>query len=150
MSKTSSLLVAIAAFFVLISGLWIQTSRLNHANEKANSFELALKNEQKDKADLEAKNRKASESDSRLTMELVNAKNEIAQLRHDVANGAKRMQLNAKCSATSKSSTGGVDDATAARLTDSAQRDYFILRERAEQSRLMILGLQEYIRDVCL
>ncbi|ENK3381383.1 lysis protein, partial [Escherichia albertii] len=35
-------------------------------------------------------------------------------------------------------------------LTDSAQRDYFILRERAATSEKMIRGLQEYIRDQCI
>ena len=40
-------------------------------------------------------------------------------------------------------------DASGSRLTDSAERDYFTLRERIELSKKMIEGLQEYIYMQC-
>ncbi len=135
---------------VLLYGLLIQSSQIDKANAKIDELKKTLAIANADKAELEAKNRKISETDDRLTKELVSAKNEIESLRVDVATGVKRLRLSAKCPATQKSSTTGVDDATTARLTDSAERDYFTLRERVELSRSMISGLQEYITKVCL
>lgn len=135
---------------VLLYGLLIQSNNLDKAKDKIDGLEITLAIANADKAELEAKNRKISETDDRLTKELVSAKNEIESLRVDVATGVKRLRLSARCPATQKSSTTGVDDAPTARLTDSAERDYFTLRERAEQSRLMIIGLQEYVATVCL
>lgn len=135
---------------VLLYGLLIQSNNLDKAKDKIDGLEITLAIANADKAELEAKNRKISETDDRLTKELVSAKNEIESLRVDVATGVKRLRLSARCPATQKSSTTGVDDAPTARLTDSAERDYFTLRERAEQSRLMIIGLQEYVTTVCL
>lgn len=146
-------ILPMAAFLVigaLLYGLLIQSSQIDKANAKIDGLEITLAIANADKAELEAKNRKISETDDRLTKELVSAKNEIESLRVDVATGVKRLRLSAKCPATPKSSTAGVDDATTARLTDSAERDYFTLRERVELSRLMIIGLQEYVATVCL
>ncbi|MBC1130453.1 lysis protein [Escherichia coli] len=44
---------------------------------------------------------------------------------------------------------GHLDDATAPRLTDTAQRDYFTLRERIEISYKQIRALQDYISSQC-
>lgn len=135
---------------VLLYGLLIQSNNLDKAKDKIDGLEITLAIANADKAELEAKNRKIADTDDRLTKELVNAKSEIAKLNRDVATGVKRLRLSAKCPATPKSSTTGMDDATTARLTDSAERDYFTLRERVELSRLMIIGLQEYVATVCL
>ncbi|HHE5233958.1 TPA: lysis system i-spanin subunit Rz [Proteus mirabilis] len=43
-----------------------------------------------------------------------------------------------------------MDDATRARPTDAAIRNYWILRERIAQSESIILGLQGYIRQECI
>ena len=43
----------------------------------------------------------------------------------------------------------GVDDASSPRLTDTAQRDYFVLRERIETITNQLNGLQEYVRSQC-
>ncbi len=43
----------------------------------------------------------------------------------------------------------GVDDGASPRLTDTAQRDYFVLRERIETITNQLNGLQEYVRSQC-
>nr|WP_269205765.1 lysis system i-spanin subunit Rz [Proteus hauseri] len=43
-----------------------------------------------------------------------------------------------------------MDDATTTRPTDTAIRNYGLLRERIAESEQMIKGLQEYIRQKCL
>ncbi|WP_420268455.1 lysis system i-spanin subunit Rz, partial [Enterobacter rongchengensis] len=47
-------------------------------------------------------------------------------------------------------STGGLGDATGPRLTDSAERDYFNLRERIVTVTKQVGYLQDYIRTQCL
>ncbi|HFP3407354.1 TPA: lysis system i-spanin subunit Rz [Escherichia coli] len=46
--------------------------------------------------------------------------------------------------------TSGVDNATGPRLADTAERDYFILRERLMTMQKQVEGAQEYIRTQCL
>lgn len=41
-------------------------------------------------------------------------------------------------------------NATTARPTDTALRNYWLLRERIAESEQMILGLQDYIRVECV
>ncbi|HGM7000516.1 lysis protein [Serratia marcescens] len=85
--------------------------------------------------------------DEHRTQELNDAKNQIDTLQRAVDAGARKLQLAATCSTTG---AAGVADATGPRLTDTAQRDYFRLRERIETARSQIAGLQDYIRQVCL
>ncbi|WP_264479229.1 lysis protein [Cedecea davisae] len=89
--------------------------------------------------------------DKKYTKDLADAKATIDQLRADVTAGAKRLHINAACvSLPRASSSAGLDDAAAPRLTESAEWNYFRLRERIETSKKQIAGLQEYIRIQCL
>ncbi|MEI7410072.1 lysis protein [Pectobacterium aroidearum] len=101
--------------------------------------------------DMQTRQRDVAALDAKYTKELSDAKKTISDLRRDVDSGNKRLRLSATCVGANNSSTSsGVDDADSARLTDSAQRDYWSLRERIETSNKMILGLQEYINTQCL
>ncbi|KPU04672.1 hypothetical protein AN697_12035 [Enterobacter cloacae subsp. cloacae] len=53
---------------------------------------------------------------------------------------------------TGKGTTGagGVGDASGPRLTDSAERDYFTLRERINTINGQVSYLQDYVRTQCL
>ncbi|HID9706258.1 TPA: lysis protein [Serratia marcescens] len=85
--------------------------------------------------------------DLQRTQELEDAKSKIADLQRDVAIGARKLRVSASCQLSKPS---GMDDAASPRLTDSAQRDYFTLRERIEIANKQIAGLQDYINQVCL
>ncbi|MEX4752066.1 lysis protein [Enterobacter cloacae] len=101
--------------------------------------------------DMQVRQRDVAALDAKYTKELSDAKKTINDLRRDVDSGAKRLRIAATCPGVSKATSApGVDDAGSARLTDSAQRDYWSLRERIETSNKMILGLQEYINTQCL
>ncbi|MGL9724916.1 lysis protein [Sodalis sp. (in: enterobacteria)] len=85
------------------------------------------------------------------TQELEHEKNRIAQLERDVADGRRRLQVRAICPGVSASGAAArVDDATRARLTDAARRNYFTLRRRIDIAQEQINGLQDYVRQVCL
>lgn len=100
--------------------------------------------------DMQTRQRDVAALDEKYTKELADAKATIDQLHDDVATGKRRLQLNATCAKQSATGTSSLDDAASARLTDAAQRDYFILRERIEVTVKQIAGLQQYVTDQCL
>ncbi|EOU9609530.1 lysis protein [Cronobacter dublinensis] len=108
-----------------------------------------LKLAKDDIEDMQRRQRDVAALDAKYTKDLADAQKNIAQLEHDVAAGRKRLQLNAICPANGEASPGGMGDASTPRLTDSAQRDYFTLRERIETVTKQVAYLQDYIRQQC-
>ncbi|EDW0102767.1 lysis protein [Salmonella enterica subsp. salamae serovar 6,7:z:1,5] len=103
--------------------------------------------------DMQTRQRDVAELDARYTKELADAKAENDALRDDVAAGRRRLLVNATCPAvpTGKSTSAArVDNASRPRLADSAQRDYFTLRERVTTMQKQLEGAQDYIRTQCL
>lgn len=109
-----------------------------------------LKLAKDDIADMQKRQRDVAALDAKYTKDLADAKANINQLERDVADGKRRLQLNATCGKNGATSSPSMDDATSPRLTDAAQRDYYTLRERIETSRNMIAGMQDYIKEQCL
>lgn len=138
-------LVAILAFFA------------NHYRDNAIAYKA-----QRDKAtsdlklakdtitDMQVRQRDVAALDAKYTGELANAQATIDQLERGVAAGKRRLRVAATCPADGTASTGGVGDATSPRLTDSAQRDYYTLRERIATITGQVNYLQDYIRQQCL
>ena len=68
--------------------------------------------------------------DAKYTKELADAKAENDALRDDVAAGRRRLHIKAVCQSVREATTAsGVDNAASPRLADTAERDYFTLRE---------------------
>ncbi|MDF2640959.1 MAG: lysis protein [Pseudomonas sp.] len=89
--------------------------------------------------------------DRNRTLELTDARTEIDALRLDVADGRQRLRVKATCSTPSNATgAGGVADAGTAELAADARPDYFTLRDQLALSKQMILGLQDYVSQVCL
>ncbi|UST80130.1 lysis system i-spanin subunit Rz [Pseudomonas siliginis] len=91
--------------------------------------------------------------DQRNTKELTDALTENERLRRAVSDGSGRLLVRAACPAGgSVPATAGaarVVDAERPELAADARPDYFTLRDQLALSRQMILGLQQYVRDVC-
>ncbi|HGJ5355507.1 TPA: lysis protein [Salmonella enterica subsp. enterica serovar Warragul] len=103
--------------------------------------------------DMTKRQRDIAALDARYTKELADAKVENDALRDDVAAGRRRLLVNATCPAVStgkSSSAASVDNAARPRLADSAQRDYFTLKERVTTMQKQLEGAQDYIRTQCL
>lgn len=102
--------------------------------------------------DMQMRQRDVAALDAKYSRELANAKAENETLRADVAAGRKRLRVNASCSAAVREATGptSVDNATSPRLADTAERDYFTLRERLMTMQKQLEGAQLYIREQCL
>lgn len=118
--------------------------------DRADKAESALKSAKETITDMQTRQRDVAALDAKYTKELADAKASIDELQSDVVAGRKRLQLNATCKKQSASGSSSLVDAASPGLTDSAQRDYFTLRERIETSSKMIAGLQQYIREQCL
>lgn len=100
--------------------------------------------------DMQTRQRDVTALDAKYTGELADAKATIDQLERDVASGKRRLQLNASCPANRATSTGSPGDASSPGLTDSAERDYFTLRERIVTVTKQVGYLQGYIKDQCM
>lgn len=99
--------------------------------------------------DMRTRQRDVAALDAKYTGEMANAKATIDQLQRDVATGKRRLQLNARCTTNGATSTGGLGDASGPRPFDSAERDYFTLRERIVTVTKQVDYLQNYIREQC-
>ena len=151
MSRLTVIICAILTC-LLVSMAWA----IHHYRDNAITYK-----DQRDKAteqlslakatikDMQARQRDVAALDAKYTGELADAKATIDELERDVASGKRRLQLNAKCPANGATSTGGMGDASGPRLTDSAERDYFTLRERIETVTKQIGYLQDYIKEQC-
>ncbi|BBE78609.1 prophage endopeptidase RzpD [Phytobacter diazotrophicus] len=148
------LLAAMGALIVILAALsWT----VNHYRDNAQLYKA-----QRDQAtssltlanntltDMQARQHDVSALDAQYTGELANAKAELEKLHADVAIGRKRLQLNATCQAARSASSPRVDDGSSARLTDTAERDYFTLRERIDTVTHQLAGLQQYVRKQCI
>ncbi|MEX9754886.1 lysis protein [Providencia vermicola] len=133
-------------FGVVIWQRW-EISGLNDANKsltKQRDEQIAIT------ADYEKRINSLRELDTKHTTELTNAKAEIDQLRIAAERNPERVYIRASCPKGETNSTSGMDDATTARPTDSAVRNYWLLRERIAESEQMIKGLQDYIKQECM
>ncbi|MEQ4636732.1 lysis protein [Providencia vermicola] len=123
-------------------------------NQKLTSENKSLKSELSAQiaitADYEKRINSLHELDTKHTAELTNAKAEIDQLRIAADRNPERVYIRASCPKGEGSSTSGLDDGATARPTDSAVRNYWLLRNRIAESEQMIKGLQDYIRTECL
>ncbi len=101
--------------------------------------------------DMQVRQRDVAALDAKYSRELADARAENETLRADIAAGRKRLRINATCTGTVREATGtsGVDNATGPRLADTAERDYFNLRERLMTMQKQLEGAQEYIRTQC-
>ena len=132
---------------------------LNHYRDNAITYK-----EQRDKkvseleqanatiTDMQVRQRDVAALDAKYSRELADARAENETLRADVAAGRKRLRINATCPGPVREATGTarVDNATGPRLADTAERDYFTLRERLMLTQKQLEVAQEYIRTQCL
>ncbi|MCH2683540.1 lysis protein [Leclercia adecarboxylata] len=130
--------------------IYLLLGKVGEEKKRADDAEQNLKLATATITDMQVRQRDVAALDAKYTGELQDAKATIDQLEHDVATGKRRLQLNARCTTNGATSTTGLDDGTGPRLTDSAERDYFTLRERIETATKQIAGLQQYVSEQCL
>ena len=154
MNRVTAIISALVICIIVCLSWAVNHYRDNAITYKAqrdkNARELKLANAAI--TDMQMRQRDVAALDAKYSRELANAKAENETLRADVAAGRKRLRVNATCPGTVREATGtsGVDNATGPRLADTAERDYFILRERLMTMQKQLEGAQDYIRTQCL
>ncbi|ARX08032.1 lysis protein [Proteus mirabilis] len=127
-----------------------QTKRINILTEKNKELTATLEEQKAINTDYQVRIERLNQLDIRHTQELVNAKNKIDRLRDLSERNPERVYIKAECPKSEGATTSGVANATTARPTDTAIRNYWLLRDRITESEQMIKGLQGYIRMECL
>ncbi|WP_336657862.1 lysis protein [Leclercia adecarboxylata] len=130
--------------------VYLLLGKVGEEKKRADDAEQNLKLATATITDMQVRQRDVAALDAKYTGELQDAKATIDQLERDVATGKRRLQLNARCTTNGATSTTSLDDGSNPRLTDSAERDYFTLRERIETVTKQLTGLQAYVREQCL
>ena len=100
---------------------------------------------------MQMRQRDVAALDAKYTKELADAKAENDALRDDVAAGRRRLHIKGLMDLVSlreATTASGVDNA-ASRLADTAERDYFTLRERLITMQKQLEGTQKYINEQC-
>ncbi|EOH0527747.1 lysis protein [Klebsiella aerogenes] len=151
MGRLTAIICAVV-ICLLVSMAWA----INHYRDNAITYK-----HQRDKAteklslanatikDMQTRQRDVAALDAKYTGELVDAKKQLDDLQRCVSTGKCGLHINAKCPANGATGTGGMGDATSPRLTDSAERDYFTLRERIITMTKQVGYLQDYIKTQC-
>lgn len=152
MSRLTAIICAVV-ICLLVSMAWA----INHYRDNAITYK-----DQRDKAteklslanatikDMQTRQRDVAALDAKYTKDLADAKKQLDDLQRCVRDGKCGLHVNARCPANGTTSTGGVGDASGPRLTDSAERDYFTLRERIVTVTKQVGYLQDYIKEQCL
>ena len=97
---------------------------------------------------MQMRQRDVAAPDAKYTKELVIAKAENDALRDDVAAGRRRLHIKAVCQSVREATTAsGVDNAASPWLADTAERDYFTLRERLITMQKQLKRTQKYINE---
>ncbi|MEX5788512.1 lysis protein [Providencia vermicola] len=133
--------------FIMVVGLgwWVVTVHDSNKLLKKENAELIDSIQ-----DYEQRINSLHELDTKHTQELTNARTEIDQLRIAAERHPERVYIKASCKKAEGTTTSGMDDAATARPTDSAIRNYWLLRERIAETEQMIKGLQSSIRTECI
>lgn len=155
---------AIAMTIGLVMGLTINAWRLGaeiaqleaeHAGQLQNIAQVAAQASQEAMRQQTRAINSLAELDRKYTDEIATAQLETDRLRTAVSNGERRLRVQASCPTSSDRlpdapTAIGVDDATGPQLDRSAERNYFLLRDRITLATNQISALQDYIKSSCL
>ena len=152
MSRVTAIISLVICIIVCLS--WaVNHYRDNAITYKAqrdkNARELKLANAAI--TDIQMRQRDVAALDYKIHEELADAKAENDALRDDVAAGRRRLHIKAVCpvEVTWESAPPPAWIMQPPRLADTAERDYFTLRERLITMQKQLEGTQKYINEQC-
>ncbi len=151
--RYGKLYAVIAIVGIIVSSYWVinwQANRITTLTDINKELTIALEEQKSINADYQARIMRLNQLDIQYTQELANAKNEISRLRDISERHPERVYIKAECPKSKTTPATSLAYATTARPTDTAIRNYWLLRERIAESDQMIKGLQDYIRQECV
>ncbi len=143
-------IVSVGVILAMIITIGWQSGRIDKLKDSNAELTTQLSQQVEINKDYQARITRLNQLDIKYTQELASAKNEIDRLRVSAERNPDRVYIKAECPKSTSNPPTSMDDATTARPTDTAIRNYWLLRERITQSEQMILGLQDYINTECL
>ncbi|WP_434475805.1 lysis protein [Escherichia coli] len=148
MRRVAAIISALVICIIVCLSWAVNHYRTYKAQRDKNARELTLANAAI--TDIQMRQRDVAALDAKYTKELADAKAENDALRDDVAAGRRRLHIKAVCQSVREATTAsGVDNAASPRLADTAERDYFTLRERLITMQKQLEGTQKYINEQC-
>lgn len=152
MSRLTAIIIAVVVCIIVSLGWAVNHYRDNATEYKKQRDEKtqALNLANATITDMTTRQRDVAVLDAKYTKELADAKKQLDDLQRCVSDGKCGLRVNARCPANGTASTGSLGDASGPRLTDSAERDYFTLRERIVTVTKQVEYLQDYINTQCL
>lgn len=152
MSRLTAIIIAVGVCIIVSLGWAVNHYRDNATEYKKQRDEKtqALNLANATITDMVTRQRDVAALDAKYTQDLADAKKQLDDLQRCVRDGKCGLRINAKCPANGATSTGSLGDASPPRLTESAERDYFTLRERIATVTKQVEYLQEYVRSQCL
>lgn len=152
MSRLTAIIIAVIACIIVSLGWAVNHYRDNATEYKKQRDEKtqALNLANATITDMTTRQRDVAALDAKYTQDLADAKKQLDDLQRCVRDGKCGLRINAKCPTSGTTGTGGLGDASSPRLADSAERDYFTLRERIVTVTKQVEYLQEYVRSQCL
>ncbi|MDX7501426.1 lysis protein [Citrobacter freundii] len=143
-------LIVTGVILLLALASWLSYASYKDEKKRADAAEQSLALATATITDMQTRQRDVAALDAKYTQELADAKKQLDDLQRCVRDGKCGLRINAKCPANGATGSGSLGDASGPRLTDSAQRDYFTLRERIVTVTKQVGYLQEYINTQCL
>ncbi|HAU5814398.1 lysis protein [Citrobacter freundii] len=152
MSRLIAIIIAVVVCIIVSLGWAVSHYRENATEYKKQRDEKtqALNLANATITDMTTRQRDVAALDAKYTKELADAKKQLDDLQRCVRDGKCGLRINAKCPTNGTTGTGGMVDASSPRLTDSAERDYFTLRERIVTVTKQVSYLQDYVKEQCL
>ncbi|EPB6938811.1 lysis protein [Proteus mirabilis] len=150
--KYGKLYAVIVMVGIIVGGYWVinrQANRITTLTDTNKKLTVALEEQKSINTDYQARIMRLNQLDIQYTQELANAKNEISRLRDISERHPERVYIKAECPKVKTTPSASLAYATTARPTDTAIRNYWLLRERIAESERVILGLQDYIKQEC-
>ncbi|MEQ5227193.1 lysis protein [Proteus vulgaris] len=151
--KYGKLYAVITMVGIIVGGYWVinrQANRINSLIDTNKKLTVALEEQKSINTDYQARITRLNKLDIQYMQELENAKNEISRLRDISERHPERVYIKAECPKVTTTPATSLAYATTARPTDTAIRNYWLLRERIAESEQMIKGLQDYVRAECI
>ena len=149
MSRVTAIISALVICIIVCLSWAVNHYRDNAITYKAqrdkNARELKLANAAI--TDMQMRQRDVAALDAKYTKELADAKAENDALRDDVAAGRRRLHIKAVCQSVREATTAAWI-MQPPRLADTAERDYFTLRELITMQK-QLEGTQKYINEQC-
>lgn len=125
-----------------------ETARLQ---EEVTVTKGALKTASNTIQQMKERNAELSKLDKRYHDEIKAIRSDIADLRTGIDNGTIRLRVNAiPVRVSDPTRTASAIDGAACELDASARQSYLSLREQLKTKDAQIVGLQDYIKNICL